>query len=196
MGSFRLTGEVLTFPFNYHGFLTNFFLYSCSCKRHFQVTTADLNATGTNDTVETVLAIPDHELRDMILNVHLKHDGYITLYACQSVSLLHAEEGSRRERVKRERERAWKRRKNGVTLQEIMQQQISRSESDYAFLFAGQTSVGDEEVSDEAVHLAAATLATGYHGVWKKLGCPWFDDTISGGTLGEVDESEGDDATA
>ena len=83
-----------------------------------------------------------------------------------------------------------------MTLQEIIQQQISRSESDYAFFFAGQTSVGDEEVSDEAVHLAAATLAAGYRGVWKKLGCPWFDDTISGGTLGVVDVSEGDDATA
>ena len=135
--------------------------------------------------METVLAIPDHELHDMIFNVHLKHDEYIRLYVC------HAGESS--DRVERERKRMWKRRKNGVTLQEIMQQQTSRS--DYAFLFACQTSVG-YEVSDGAVHFAPAPLAAGYRGVWKKLGCPWFDDTISGGTLGAVDESEGDDTTA
>jgi hypothetical protein len=180
MGIPQLTGGILTLPINY----PNKLLHSCSCKRRFQVTTGDSNATGINDAVETVLAVPDLE-RDLISNVHLKQDRYITLYACSSGSGW-------------EWETEWKRKNNGftVTLLDILQQQISRS--DYAFLFAGQTSIGDEEVSDEAVHLAAATLAAGYRGVWKKHGLsrismsPRFHEITSGDTSGEVDESEGD----
>jgi hypothetical protein len=79
-----------------------------------------------------------------------------------------------------------------------MKQQISSP--NYAFLFAGQTSIGDEKVSDKAIHLAAATLAAGYRGVWKKRGISMismgsrFDETVttSGDKSGEVDESEGD----
>jgi len=40
----------------------------CSCKQRFHVTK---NATGTDDAVETVLAVPDHE-RDLISDFHLK----------------------------------------------------------------------------------------------------------------------------
>ena len=83
-----------------------------------------------------------------------------------------------------------------MTLQEIMQQQISSN--DYAFLFAGQTSIGDEKVSDEAINLAAATLAAGYRGVWEKTWHvkdqhgPRFDEITSGDTVtsGEVNENE------
>ena len=77
---------------------------------------------------------------------------------------------------------------------------MSDSSPNYAFLFAGQTSIGDEKVSDEAIHLAAATLDAGYSGFWKKGGtsivgtgmCSGFVETSSMGTPGEVDESEGD----
>ena len=169
MGIPRLTGGVLTLPFNY----PNKLLHSCSCKRRFQVTTGDFYATRTNDAVETVLAVP-HDEWDLISNVHLKQDRHI-LYSCNSVYL------------------PWE---DGVSLQEIMQQQISSPE--YAFLFADQTSIGDEKISDEAIHLAAATLSAGYRGVWKKRGvsrigvCSRSDETTSGGTSGDVDKSEGD----
>jgi hypothetical protein len=121
---------------------------------------SDLNSTGTKDAEETVLAVP-HDEWDMISNVHLKEFSDI-FGTCNSALLL-----------------------DGVSLQEIMQQQISSPE--YAFLFAGQTSIGDEKVSDEAIHLAAATLAAGYRGVWKKRAvsrigmCSRFDETSSGG---------------
>jgi hypothetical protein len=114
--------------------------------------------------VETVLAVPDHE-RDLISNVHLKEDRRITLYSCHSgyrYSFLLPRE-------------------DGVSLSEIMQQQISSL--DYAFLYAGQTSIGNEKVSDEAIHLAAATLTAGYRGIWKKRG-------MSNTSSGEVDGSE------
>ena len=81
-----------------------------------------------------------------------------------------------------------------MTLQEIMQQQISSN--DYAFLFAGQTSIGDEKVSDEAINLVAATLAAGYRGVWentwhvKDQHNPRFDETTSGDTPGEENKNE------
>lgn len=145
----------------------------CSCKRCFRITTGDLNTAGTNDAVETVLAVPGHE-RDLISNVHLKGDRRITLYSCHSgyrYSFLLPRE-------------------DGVSLSEIMQQQISSL--DYAFLFAGQTSIGDEKVSDEAIHLAAATLAAGYRGIWKKCGM----SSTSGGSLGEMDDGEGDGGSA
>ena len=75
-----------------------------------------------------------------------------------------------------------------------MQQQLLSK--DYAFLFAGQTSIGDEKVSDEAINLAAATLAAGYRGVWKKRDMSRiskgrrFDVTTLGVISGEIDESE------
>ena len=124
----------------------------------------------TNDAVEAVLAVP-HDEWDLISNVHLKQDRHI-LYSCNSVYL------------------PWE---DGVSLQEIMQQQISSPE--YAFLFADQTSIGDEKISDEAIHLAAATLSAGYRGVWKKRGvsrigvCSMSDEATSGSTSGEVDKS-------
>ena len=34
-----------------------------------------------------------------------------------------------------------------------------------AFLSVNKTSIGDEQLSEEAVHLAAGMLAAGYHGV-------------------------------
>ena len=145
MGSSRLNGGTLTLPFNYHNFLTN--LHSCSCKRRFQVTTGTSNAEKTNGAVETVLAVPHHD-RDLISNVHLKQ-GMCTLYCCESTYQSLSWEG-------------------GMPLQKIMQQQ--NSSQNYAFLFAGQTSIEDE-VSDEAIHLAAATLAAGYRGVWKNMVC-------------------------
>ena len=180
LGSPRLDGGALTPPFNHHGFLTNF-LRSCSCKRRFQVATDELNTTGINDVVGTVLAVPDHE-RDLILNVYLKQDRSTTRYACYWIYMPWEKKG----------------RKQGATLLEIMQQQISSP--NYAFLFAGQTSIGDEEVSDEAIRLAGTRLAAGYCGIWKKsvvpkisMG-PRFDVTTSGGTSSscEVDESEDD----
>jgi ribosomal protein L37AE/L43A len=145
----------------------------CSCKRCFHITTGDLNTAGTNDAVETVLAVPDHE-RDLISNVHLKEDRRITLYSCHSgyrYSFLLPRE-------------------DGVSLSEIMREQISSL--DYAFLLAGQTSIGDEKVSDEAIHLAAATLAAGYRGIWKKRRM----SSTSGGTSGDMDDSEGDGSSA
>ena len=170
MGIPRLTGGVLALPFNY----SNKLLHSCSCKRRFRVTMGDFYAMRTNDAVETVLAVPHADEWDFISNVHLKQDRHI-LYACNSVHL------------------PWE---DGVSLQEIMQQQISSPE--YAFLFADQTSIGNERVSDEAIHLAAATLSVGYRGIFKKrevsrIGmCSRFDETTSGGTSGDVDKSEGD----
>jgi len=50
-----------------------------------------------------------------------------------------------------------------LELSEIMKQNIPRCE--LAFLSACQTSTGNEELSDEAVHLAAGMLAAGYQGV-------------------------------
>jgi len=50
-----------------------------------------------------------------------------------------------------------------LELSEIMKQNIPRCEM--AFLSACQTSTGNEELSDEAVHLAAGMLAAGYQGV-------------------------------
>jgi len=121
--------------------------------------------------METVLAVPDYE-RDLLSNVHLKPD-MISLYACHT---------------------GFRPREGGVALVDIM-----RYSPDYAFLFASQTSIGDEKVSDEAIHLAAATLDAGYRGVWKKCGIsrismsPRFNETTSRGTSGEVvDESEHD----
>ena len=55
-----------------------------------------------------------------------------------------------------------------LELLEIMQQKIPNSE--LAFLSACQTSKGDTELSEEAVHLAAGMLAAGYHGV---VGTMW-----------------------
>ena len=54
----------------------------------------------------------------------------------------------------------------GATLQEMMEEQILSP--NYAFLFAGQTSIGGEKVSDEALYLAGTTLTAGYCGIWKK----------------------------
>ena len=76
-----------------------------------------------NDAAETVLAVPHNE-RDLISNVHLKQERHI-LRACNSVYL---EEGVK-----------------------MLQYHDSNPEY-YAFLFAGQTSIGDEMVSDEAMH--------------------------------------------
>ena len=50
-----------------------------------------------------------------------------------------------------------------LELSEIMKQRIPYCE--LAFLSACQTSTGDEKLSEEAVHLAAAMLAVGYQGV-------------------------------
>jgi len=50
-----------------------------------------------------------------------------------------------------------------LELSEIMKQNIPWCE--LAFLSACQTSTGNEELSDEAVHLAAGMLAAGYQGV-------------------------------
>jgi len=50
-----------------------------------------------------------------------------------------------------------------LELSEIMKQNITNCE--LAFLSACQTSTGDEKLSDEAVHLAAAMLAVGYRSV-------------------------------
>jgi len=50
-----------------------------------------------------------------------------------------------------------------LELAEIMKQNIPQCE--LAFLSACQTSTGDEELSEEAVHLAAGMLAVGYRGV-------------------------------
>lgn len=102
--------------------------------------------------METVLAVPDYE-RELISNVHLKRD-MISRYECCSI---------------------YRPREDGMTLLEIMRQQISSL--DYAFLVARQTSIGDEKVSDEAIDLAAAMLDAGYRGVWKihdisKIGMP------------------------
>ena len=75
-----------------------------------------------NDAAETVLAVPHNE-RDLISNVHLKQERHI-LRACNSVYL-----------------------GEGVN---ILQHKISNPE--YAFLFAGRTIIGDEMVSDDAMH--------------------------------------------
>ncbi|KAJ3505303.1 hypothetical protein NLJ89_g7491 [Agrocybe chaxingu] len=50
-----------------------------------------------------------------------------------------------------------------LQLLEIMQERLSKT--DHAFLSACQTSMGDEKLSDEAIHLAAGMLAAGYRGV-------------------------------
>jgi len=50
-----------------------------------------------------------------------------------------------------------------LELSEIMKRKFPRRE--LAFLSACQTSTGDENLSDEAVHLAAGMLAAGYQGV-------------------------------
>ncbi|KAF9530817.1 CHAT domain-containing protein [Crepidotus variabilis] len=50
-----------------------------------------------------------------------------------------------------------------LELLEIIRQQLPSAE--FAFLSACQTSVGDEKLSEEAVHLAAGMLAAGYQGI-------------------------------
>jgi len=50
-----------------------------------------------------------------------------------------------------------------LKLADIIKQKIAHSE--LAFLSACQTSTGDEDLSEEAVHLAAGMLAAGYRGV-------------------------------
>ena len=50
-----------------------------------------------------------------------------------------------------------------LELAEVMKQKIAHCE--LAFLSACQTSTGDENLSEEAVHLAAGMLAVGYRGV-------------------------------
>jgi len=50
-----------------------------------------------------------------------------------------------------------------LQLCEMMQQKLPAAS--HAFLSACQTSAGDEELSDEVVHLAAGMLAAGYQGV-------------------------------
>jgi len=50
-----------------------------------------------------------------------------------------------------------------LELSEIMKRNIPQCE--LAFLSACQTSTGDENLSEEAVHLAAGMLAVGYQGV-------------------------------
>ena len=55
-----------------------------------------------------------------------------------------------------------------LQLHEIIKQQIPNA--DFAFLSACQTSKGDPELSEEAVHLTAGMLATGYRGV---VGTMW-----------------------
>ena len=109
--------------------------------------------TRTDDAVETVLAVPDLE-RVFLRNVHLKRDCILD-YTCfggvgdysGTSTQFQLQEG-------------------GVGLLETMRHQILNPA--YAFLFAHQTSLGDEKVSDEAIHLAAAVLDVGYRGVWKK----------------------------
>ena len=147
LGSARLTGGSFTLAFSHYDFLTNF-LHSCSCKRHFQVTTGDFNTTETNDAVETVLAVPNHE-RDLILNVHLIQNRS-THFSCYRMYMPWEKKGKQ----------------CGATLQEMMEEQILSP--NYAFLFAGQTSIGGEKVSDEALYLAGTTLTAGYCGIWKK----------------------------
>jgi len=181
MGSSRLTGGAFNSALRLSRFPNKLLHTSCSCKRRFQVTK---NATGTNNAVETVLAVPDYE-RDLISNVHLKQDRCIRPYACNRIYVPWLPRGRRRLALNSEESEG-----HGVTLLEIMQQQITSS--DYAFLFAGQTSIENEKVSDEAIHLAAATLAAGYRGVWKKTWYvkdqrsistgPRFDETTSGAT--------------
>ena len=117
-----------------------------------------------------MLAVPDHE-RDLISNFHLK-------YTCDSVFLPM---------------------KEGETLREIMQKQISSPT--YAFLIAGQTRIGDKKVSDEAIHLAAVTLGAGYRGVWKNRDHDMPRISLSptdefSETSCVVDESEGDVVSA
>ena len=51
----------------------------------------------------------------------------------------------------------------GLELSEIIKRQLVGA--DLAYLSACQTSTGDEKLSEEAVHLAAGMLATGYRGV-------------------------------
>jgi len=110
--------------------------------------------TGTDDVVETVLAVPDYE-RGFLRNVHLRRDMNLPSYYCNRN--LFPWDTQTKSRLQ----------KGGVGLLETMRQQISKPV--YAFLFARQTSIRDEEVSDEAIHLAAETLNVGYRGVWKKL---------------------------
>lgn len=52
-----------------------------------------------------------------------------------------------------------------MELLKIMRQRLPNTVSEHAFLSACQTSTGDEKLSDEAVHLAAGMLATGYRGI-------------------------------
>ena len=52
---------------------------------------------------------------------------------------------------------------NRVTLAKLASLRIARG--DLAFLSACQTAKGDEKLSDEAVHLSAGMLVTGYRGV-------------------------------
>jgi len=91
--------------------------------------------------MEAVLAVPNYE-RDLLSNVYLK-PGMIGGYACHT---------------------GFRAREGGVTLLDVMQHS-----PDYAFLFASQTTIGGEKISDEAIHLAAATLDAGYCGMWKKV---------------------------
>lgn len=55
-----------------------------------------------------------------------------------------------------------------LQLMQIIRQQLPNAE--FAFLSACQTSVGDEKLSNEAVHLAAGMLAAGFQGV---VGTMW-----------------------
>ncbi|KAF8868109.1 CHAT domain-containing protein [Gymnopilus junonius] len=50
-----------------------------------------------------------------------------------------------------------------MELSQILKKQLPKA--DFAFLSACQTSAGDEKLSEEAVHLAAGMLASGYRGV-------------------------------
>ena len=52
-----------------------------------------------------------------------------------------------------------------MELLKIMRQRLPNTVSEHAFHSACQTSTEDEKLSDEAVHLAAGMLATGYRGI-------------------------------
>ncbi|KAF8119815.1 hypothetical protein EV363DRAFT_1195189, partial [Boletus edulis] len=64
---------------------------------------------------------------------------------------------------------------------------LSRPHGGLAFLSACQTAMGDEDLSDEAIHIAAGMLFAGYGGVigtmWSISVCqgPWALYTICGG---------------
>jgi CHAT domain-containing protein len=50
-----------------------------------------------------------------------------------------------------------------LTLEEIIR--LNLPDAEFAFLSACQTTTGDENLSEEAVHIAGAMLLAGYHGV-------------------------------